>query len=161
MRLATSDQGPELKKGSFNLFAVSFLIAGLLSLVPGLAFAKGETIATHETDRYFYKDGRLMKLASQFEMTYFLDLEKDTLTRTRAYDFVNKKVTPDETVYHIEHQLLSHPTNADRYVLKPVVRAVGQTSADTLEMIVIEDKFVETVSSSNDEIVLSRARRLR
>jgi hypothetical protein len=93
-------------------------------------------------------------------MTYFLDLDKNILTRTRVYDFLNNKITPDETVYHLERQLLSHPTNSDRYALKPVVRAVGQTSADTLEMLVIEDKFVETATSTSDELVVSRARRM-
>ncbi len=126
------------------------------------AFAgSGETIVTHETDRYFYKDGRLLKLANQFEYTYYLDLEKDTLTRTRVYDFLNKKITPDETTYHIEKQLLSHPTSAERYILKPVVRAVGQTSADTLETLVIEDGFVQVVTSSADELIVSRGRRVR
>jgi hypothetical protein len=123
------------------------------------AFA--ETIVTHETDRHFYKDGRLLKLDNQYEMTYHLDLEKDTLTRTRIYDFLNKKITPDESVYHIERQLLSHPTNAERYVLKPVLRAVGQTSADGVELLVVGEDFVETVLSSADELVLSRARRMR
>lgn len=127
---------------------------------PSIGFA-GDTIVTHETERLFYKDGRLLKLQGQYEMTYLLDLDKDSLIRTRVYDFLNDKITPDETVYHMERQFLSHPTNADRYILKPVVRAVGQTSADTLEMLVIEDKFVEAVTSSNDEIVVSRARRIR
>ena len=120
-----------------------------------------ETVVTHETERFFYKDGRQLKLEGQYEMTYFMDLDKDTLTRTRIYDFLNNKITPDETVYHIERQLLSHPTNADRYILKPVVRAVGQTSSDSLEMLVIEDKFVEAVTSSADEFVVSRARRMK
>ena len=123
--------------------------------------ASAETIVTHETERHFYKDGHLMKLDNQFEVTYLLDLDNDSLTRTRVYDFLNKKITPDETVYHIERQLLSHPTNSERYVLKPVVRAVGQTSADTLEMLVIEEGFVETVSSNGSELVLSRGRRIR
>ena len=123
--------------------------------------AGGETIVTHETERHFYKDGRLMKLANQFETTYFLDLDRDLLTRTRVYDFLNKKITPDETVYHIEHQLLSHPTNADRYILRPVIRAVGQPSADSLEMLVIEDDFVEALTSNADELVISRSRRIR
>ena len=123
--------------------------------------AGGETIVTHETERHFYKDGRLMKLANQFETTYFLDLDRDLLTRTRVYDFLNKKITPDETVYHIEKQLLSHPTSAERYILKPVVRAVGQTSSDTVEMLVIEDRFVDVVTSTADEVILSRGRRVR
>ena len=129
--------------------------------VPSAFADSGETVVTHETDRYFYKDGRMLKLENQFEYTYYLDLEKDTLTRTRIYDFLNKKITPDETVYHIEKQLLSHPTSAERYILKPVVRAVGQTSSDTVEMLVIEDRFVDVVTSTADEVVLSRGRRVR
>ena len=123
--------------------------------------ALDETIVAHETERHFYKNGRFLKLEGQFETTYLLNLDKDTLTRTRVYDFLNKKITPDETIYHMDHQLLSHPSNAERYVLRPVIRAVGQTGADTLEMLVIEEKFVETVVSSEDELVISRARRIR
>ena len=154
-RPQTADEGRRARL-SFAIFSFVF---SLQSLVCSLVFAD-ETIVTHETERHFYKEGRLLKLEGQYEMTYFLDLDKDTLTRTRIYDFLNNKITPDETVYHIERQLLSHPTNADRYVLKPVVRAVGQTSADSLEMLVMEDQFVEAVTSSADEIVISRAKRL-
>jgi hypothetical protein len=142
----------------------SFLCAAVLSaliLQSAALAAGGQTVVTHETERWFYREGRLMKLENQYEMTYFLDLDRDLLTRTRVYDFLNKKITPDETVYHIERQLLSHPTNADRYVLKPVVRAVGQPAADSLEMLVIEEAFVETVTSSGDEIVISRGRRIK
>lgn len=142
-----------------RILSVSAVLACLL--LSQSAFAATETIVTHETDRYFYKDGRLMKLENQFEMTYALDLDKNLLTRTRVYDFLNKKITPEETVYHIERQLLSHPTNADRYSLEPVVRAVARTSADSLEMLVIADKSVEAVTSSGGEMVISRSRRLR
>jgi len=138
----------------------SAMLAAVFFCAPAFS-SGGETIVTHETDRYFYKDGRMLKLENQYEYTYFLDLEKDTLTRTRVYDFLNKKITPDETVYHIENQFLSHPTSAERYILKPVVRAVGQTSADTLEMLVIEEGFVETTTSTADELVISRGRRIR
>lgn len=121
----------------------------------------GETIVTRETDRYFFKDGSMMKLSGQYEMTYFLDLDKDTLTRTRIFDYQNNKITPDETIYQMQRQLLSHPVNADRYILKPVIRATGQPSADAVEVLVIEEDEVETVTSSADEIILSRGRRLR
>ncbi len=137
---------------------IILMVAGCIS--PVFAF-DGDTIVTHETDRYYFKDGQMLKLQGQYEMTYFLDLDKNTLTRTRIYDFLNNKIVPDETVYHIEKQLLSHPTNADRYSLKPSVRAVGQTSADSMEMMVIEEKFVEAVNSGPEEIILSRSKRLR
>ena len=114
-----------------------------------------------ETDRYFYKDGKLRRFEGQFENTYYLNLDKDTLTRTRVYDTANRRVTPDETVYHIEKQLLSHPTTAERYILPPIIRAYGQTGADTVELLAVEEHFVNTVSSSNDELVISRAKRLK
>ena len=148
------------KKSCFAL-GLFFIVYSLLSIVSCPVFsASSETIVTHETERYFYKDGRMLKLANQFEYTYFLDLDQDTLTRTRVYDFLNKKITPDETVYHIEKQLLSHPSNAERYILKPVVRAVGQTSADAIEILTIQENFAEIVSSSADEWVISRGRRV-
>ena len=146
------------KAGGWDLGAVAALVLG--SLLCANAWA-GETIVTHETDRYFYKDGRMVKLSGQFEMTYFLDLDKDTLTRTRVYDFQNNKITPDETVYHMQRQMLSHPTNSERYILKPVIRALGQPSADSMEMLVIEEKAVEVVTSSADELIISRGRRIR
>ena len=121
----------------------------------------GETIVAHETDRYFFKDGKVLRYEGQFEYTYYLDLDKETLTRTRIYDTANKKVTPDETVYHIEQQLLSHPSNSERYILPPVIRAYGQTNADTVELLTIEKHFVNVVSSSTNELVISRAKRLK
>ena len=139
---------------------ILFLAASFCFLISGLAFAS-ETIVAHETDRYFYKDGKVLRYEGQFEETYFLDLERDALTRTRVFDYRNNKITPDETVYHIEKQLLSHPTNAERYILPPVIRAVGQTNADTVEILTIEDGFVNSASSSSNEIVISRAKRLK
>lgn len=131
---------------------------GLFLCVPAWA---AETIVAKETDRYFYKDGKILRYEGQFEYTYYMDLDKDTLTRTRVFDTASKKVTPDETVYHIEKQLLSDPRNSERYVLTPVVRAVGQTHADSLELLSVEEHFVNIVSSSGNEFTISRAKRLK
>ena len=140
---------------------MTILVASLLSLVSSSLAIAGQTIVAHETDRYFYKDGKVLRYDGQYEATYFLDIEKDVLTRTRVYDFINKKITPDETVYHIERQLLSHPTNSERYILPPVIRAVGQTNADSIEILSIEEGFVNAVTSSTNEMVISRAKRLK
>ncbi len=142
-------------------FLFTFVCCGLWTVVCGLSAHADETIVTHEIERQYFKDGSLLKLEGQYEYTYYLDLEKNILTRTRVYDFVNKKVTPDNTEYHMERQLLSHPTNADRYILTPVIRAAGQTSADTVELIVIDDAYVQTTSSTSNELVVSRAKRLK
>ncbi len=148
-------------KSIFNKLFLALSFCGLWTVVHGLPAYADETIVTHEIERQYFKDGSLLKLEGQYEYTYYLDLEKDILTRTRVYDFVNKKVTPDDTHYHMERQLLSHPTNADRYILTPVIRAEGQTSADTVELIVIDDAYVQTTSSTSNELVVSRAKRLK
>ena len=137
-----------------------FLFSALCFLSSGFAFAS-QTIVAHETDRYFYKDGKVQRFEGQFEYTYYLDLDKETLTRTRVYDTMSRKITPDETVYHIEQQLLSYPGSSDRYSLTPVIRAYGQTDADTVELLAIEEHFVNVVSSSTNEFVISRAKRLK
>ncbi len=158
-RPQTADSRQKTKKITRFIFLL-FLVPSLQSPVCSLVFAS-QTIVTHETDRYFYKDGKVLRYEGQFEYTYFLDLERDSLTRTRVFDYQNKKITPDETVYHIEKQLLSHPINSERYLLSPVVRAIGQTNADTVELLTIEDGFVNAVSSSANELVISRAKRLK
>ena len=88
--------------------------------------AYAETIVAHETEKYFYNDGKMEKFEGQFENTYLLDMDNDTLTRTRVYDYQTKKITPDETVYQIEKTLKCHPTNVGRFGLPPVIRAVGR-----------------------------------
>ena len=145
-----------------KIFKLALVSAGIFFYLIQPSFANaGQTIVAHETDRFFYKDGKVLRYEGQYEYTYFLDLDKDVLTRTRVYDYLNKKITPDETVYHIEKQLLSHPANSERYVLPPVIRAVGQTNADTLETLIIEEGFVNVAASSTNEIVISRAKRLK
>ena len=123
------------------------------------AFA--ETIVTHETDKYFFKDGQMERFDGQVENTYFLDEANNTLVRTRIYDFQTKKITPDETVYSIQNQLHSHPLNAANFSLAPVIRAFTQSGPDAVEMIQIENEFVTTSLSTANEFVVSRAKRLK
>jgi hypothetical protein len=150
----------KVRNQEFGVRCSLFLLSSIF-LLPSVSAHADETIVTHEIERQYFKDGSLLKLEGQYEYTYYLDMEKNILTRTRVYDFVNKKVTPDNTEYHMERQLLSHPTNADRYILTPVIRAAGQTSADTVELIVIDDAYVQTTSSTSNELFVSRAKRLK
>jgi hypothetical protein len=136
-------------------------LAAFLMFGTGMIAFADQTVVAQETDRYFYKDGKVLRYEGQFEYTYHLDLDRDTLTRTRVFDTVNKKITPDETIYHIEKQLLSHPSHSERYSLQPVVRAFGQTDSDTVELLTIEEHFVTAISSSGTETVLSRCKRLK
>src|SRR3989338_2584126 len=110
--------------------------------------ARAETIVTHEEEKYFYQEGKIQRFEGQYENTYQLDLEKDELIRTRIYDYQTKEIIPDETVYHIEKDLKSHPTTAFRYSLEPMIRAVGQPDKDSVETIMIQNDVVETATST-------------
>lgn len=138
---------------------VPWLFVGMTLIWPCLAGA--ETIVAHETEKIFYGNGRMEKFEGQFENTYYLDFDKNTLIRTRVYDYQSKKITPDETVYHIEKTLRSDPSNAVRYNLQPVIRAVGHPDKDSVQTILIKEDEVETVTATADGFVLSRAKKLK
>jgi hypothetical protein len=120
------------------------------------------TIVSHETEKWFYKEGKMERFEGQYENTYFLDLSKDTLVRTRIYDYQTKLITPDDTKYKIQKQLDSHPTNAARFARpEAMIRAFGQPSSDAVEVIVIRDGSVESALSTPGQLVVSSAKRLK
>ena len=120
-----------------------------------------QTIVTHETEKYFYKDGFMEKFDGQYEYTYLVDLEHGIVTRTRIYDYQTKKITPDETAYHVEKELNSYPTQSPRYTLPPMIKATAQTGPDDVELLVIEEDYAHTALSSGRQLVISRAKRLK
>ena len=136
-----------------TLFIVSLLFCQT-------AFA-AQTIVTHETERYFYKDGHMEKYDGQFEYTYLMDLDQGTLTRTRIYDYQSRKITPDETVYRVEKELYSYPLKSPRYNLPPMIKATAQTGSDNVELLVIEEDYAHATLSSGRQLVISRAKRLK
>lgn len=138
---------------------IIFLAMAGLWLLP--VTARAETIVAHETEKYFYSDGKMDKFEGQYENTYYLDLEKGTLTRTRVYDYQTRKIRPDETVYPLETSLRSHPTHAIRYGLPQVIRAVGRPDKDSVEIVTIDDDYVTTSTSTSKNFVISRAKRLK
>jgi hypothetical protein len=140
----------------------AFLGAVLLCLVCSVpdAGASEETVVGHETDKYFFKYDKMDRYDGQFENTYLVDRSKGTVTRTRIYDFVSKKILPDETVYRIQKDLLSDPGNSTRYALPAVIRAVGKPDADSTEILVIEEYEVVTARSTSNEVVVSHSKRL-
>jgi len=141
------------------LGAAVFLVAAAgLSASPAFC---GETIVTHETERYFYSDGKMEKFEGQHENTYFLDLEKNTLTRTRVYDYQTKRITPDETAYQVQNDLHSHPLTAARYGLRPLVRAYARLGEDAAEFLVIDNEWAHSTVSTPEHLIISRAKRLK
>ena len=134
------------------------LVLATLSFFIRPAFA-AETIVGHETEKYFLSDGRMQRFEGQYEYTYLL--EGDKITRTRVYDFQTRKIMPDNTIYQVQKQLNSDPDNSLRYGTEPVIRAFGQPDPDSVEMLVIEDGFVNICKSTSKNVVVSRATRLR
>ena len=139
---------------------IIIVMAGALLAQAGLLWAESQTINTHETEKYFFKDNSTEKFDGQFEYTYFFDISVHQLVRTRIYDYQTKKVTPDNTVYQVQNQLNSHPQNASQYGLPPVIRAFAQTGPDQAELIQIDGDEVYTSTSTNNSLVVSRAKRL-
>ena len=143
-----------------NKTLLGFVLLWLVCSVPNAA-ASVETVVGHETEKYFFKYGKMDRFDGQFENTYLVDSAQGTVTRTRVYDFHSKKIIPDETVYTIQKELLSNPDAATRYALPPVIRAVGRPDSDSVELLVIEEYAVNTIRSTSNEVVLSRSKRLR
>ena len=119
----------------------------------------GETINTQEVESYFYADGEMKRSKGQFEITYYL--EGDTVTRTRVYDLNKKQVIPDDTVYHIQRQLLSDPSQGSLLIGEPIIRAIGQPGLDAVEILMIGDTFIQSVKSALDYFVISRQKRIK
>jgi hypothetical protein len=138
-----------------------WVAAVLAGFFPTAAMAAPVTIVSHETEKFFYRDGKMEKFEGQFENTYLLDLEKETLVRTRVYDFQQKKIMPDETVYRIQKDLQSYPPNAIRFNVPPVIKAYGEPDDNTSEMVMIEDDFVHTAQANGSNLVISRGKRLK
>ena len=136
-----------------------FILISVAIVAP--AAAAPETIVTHEVEKYFYKDGQMEKYEGQYENTYLLDLEKNTLVRTRIYDYQNKKIIPDDTVYVIQKDLNSSPTNAVRFNLPVSLRAYGQPDADSAELLTITEGFSHSIKATGTNLVISRAKRLK
>lgn len=120
----------------------------------------GQTISTREMQGFFYADGKMEKSDPQFEITYFI--EGDKITRTRVYDFKNKKVIPDNTAYQILRHLSSDPSapihEADKALGgKDVLRAIGEPGMDAVETLVITKDAVASYKSTSDYMVISRS----
>jgi hypothetical protein len=127
-------------------------------LACGVVWA-GETITAKEVEGYFYADGEMKHSKGQFENTYYL--EGDTITRTMVYDLNRKVIIPDNTVYQIQRQLSSDPSNGLPSLGSPVIRAIGQPGADAVEILMIGETYIQTVKSTSDYFVIGRLKRIK
>lgn len=138
---------------------VVILLALVVFLVCGDTLA-GETITSLEVEGYFYStNGEMKRSNPQFEFTYYI--EGNTIIRTRVYDLNRKQVITDDTVYQIQRQLMSDPSKGLSLSGIPVIRAIGQPGTDAIEILVIGEKFIQTVKSTSDYFVISKQKRLK
>jgi hypothetical protein len=160
-------RGENMKKLKVMLsMGVPILLAVIFS--PFTKSSNAQTIVGIETESYFYCDGKMKRSDGQFEITYCI--EGDTITRTKVYDKLKKEVIPDDTVFHIQTRLLSHPKtiipfsdhgNSQWYPLPATVRAIGQPGLDAVEILVIGRDFIQSCKSTSNWFVISRFRRIR
>lgn len=113
-----------------------------------------QILKAREIESYFYHDGKMKKSDGEFEITY--KLIRDKVIRTKVYNFVKHQNIPDDTVYTIQRELSSDPSQNIRPHSKSVIRAVGQPGTDAIEILVIFDNYIQTVKSTSDYFVISR-----
>jgi hypothetical protein len=121
----------------------------------------GETITTQEVDSYMYQDGEVGERSKgQYEVTYYI--EGNTVTRTRVYDSFHKDVIPDNTIYQIQRQLSSDPIIENSHIPEPyrTIRAIGQPGKDSVEILMINDKYVQSVRSTGNYFIITSSKRI-
>ena len=114
-----------------------------------------EMMTFRELESYSYADGKMVRSEGRFEIVYFM--EGDTITRIRVGDLKNNEIHYDKTVYHIDRKLRSDPTQGHA----GVIRAIGRTGIDGVEILSISDQFMVSVKSISDYLEISRSKRIK
>ncbi|MDP3030279.1 MAG: hypothetical protein Q8O04_12490 [Deltaproteobacteria bacterium] len=133
------------------------VICLLLAIAPERGVC-GQTIVAREVEGYFYSEGKMEKTPGQFENTYYY--EGNTIKRVKVHDFKNKSTEEDDTVYHVQRQLLSDP-GINISLSEPVIRAIGQPGMDAVEILVVGEKYIQAVKSTSSYFVISRFKRIK
>ena len=141
-------------KRNWRIFPV---ILVLLAVLPEFGVC-GQTIVAREVEGYFYSGGKMKKSSGQFENTYYY--VGDTIKRIKVHDFKNNKTEIDDTIYHVQRQLLSDPGNNMSLLSEPILRAIGQPGMDAVEILVVGDKYIQSVKSTSDYFVITRFKRM-
>ena len=140
-----------------NSWWIIFIIWILLGIAPEHAVC-GQTIVAREVEGYFYSDGKMEKTPGQFENTYYY--EGNTIKKIKVHDFKIKKTEEDDTIYHVQRQLISDP-GINMSVSDPVIRAIGQPGMDAVEILVVGEKYIQAVKSTSSYFVINRFKRIK
>ncbi len=130
----------------------------MMLLGTGSACAE-EMMIFQELESYLYADGKMERSEGRFEMVYYV--EGDTITRIRIIDLKTNEIHSDKTTFHIDRKLRSDPTKGPANPGKAVVRAIGRTGIDGVEILSITDQFMVSVKSTSDLFEISRLKRKR
>jgi hypothetical protein len=143
--------------GLFDMVRLPSVAAILMLLSTGYACA-GEMVTFRELESYFYADGKMERSEGQFEIVYYV--EEDTITRIKVFDLKNNETHYDETTFVIERKLRSDPTKGLAIQGKGVVRAIGMSGIDGVEILSITGQFMQSVKSVSNYFVISRLKRI-
>jgi hypothetical protein len=114
-----------------------------------------EMMTFQEQESYLYADGKMKRSERRFEIVYFM--EGDTITRIRVMDLKNNEIHSDKTTFHIDRKLRSDPTKGGA----GVIRAIGRTGIDGVEILSITGQFMVSIKSISDYIEISRLKRIK
>jgi hypothetical protein len=143
--------------GLFDMVRLPSVIA-LLTLLSTSYVCGAEMVTFRELESYFYTDGKMERSEGRFESVYYM--EEDTITRIKVFDFKNNETHYDETTFVIERKLRSDPTHGLAIQGKVVVRAIGMSGIDGVEILSITDQFMQSVKSVSNYFVISRSKRI-
>ena len=132
-----------------------FLFVSIVVMKSSIAFA-GNLITATEVQNCFYADGKMECKKGEFRNTY--SQNGDKILRTSVFNLKKKKTIPDDTEYTIMTNLASDPKNNDGALFPKVIRAIGSPGTDAVEILVIEDKYIQSVKSTSNYMVISRFR---
>jgi len=88
-------------------------------------------------------------------------MEGDTITRIRVIDLKNIEIHYDKTTFQIDRKLRSDPTKVPAIKAKAVIRAIGRTGIDGVEILSMTDQFMMSVKSMSDYFEISRLKRIK
>ena len=131
----------------------------LIIVFPGRL--KAETVVAREVENFYYDNGRIEERPVHRENTYVV--EDNKITRTQIRNLESQEAVPDDTVYEIQRQLVSDPTNELRAADDlHTVRAVGAPDPDSIEVLSIHgDDTLETFTFMAGHLEVSRFKRIQ
>lgn len=113
-----------------------------------------EMITAQEIDCYRYADGKIENLKEYMEIT--LEIDGDKVRKTRVYNIKRKTEIPDRTEYSIQRRPPTDLLDKGFKGTNPVIKAVGEPGFDSIEILVIGEKYIQSVKSEGDTFIISR-----